>query len=312
MSTQRSDEEPLAHDAADEFLNIVLEDADVDLHTAIAKAVNLDAGLAAIIGPDRIVPTSASGQPNTNTPPRAESNIRITSSRSILFQWWTNVLLALRAFRKLFEFSTNRSACVWYRPTSTHDSHIQVHIEIGNSTSQRQSLAAVYQQIGVLAASLAEVRELADSQKQRDIVLFCAARLGSFRKTLENGEVTRDEAEKAIADVQQCLKATFGDRPINLTSNLMYPIATVGVVASSFMIVSDITRMNFSLVFSGLGMLNLLALFIYFYLFSGGRLTKKRARLTKIDRDLAGLKRVVHRLFDDADDLDFDRSGLPR
>jgi hypothetical protein len=301
MSTHRSDEEALAHDAADEFLNTILEDADVDLHAAIAKVVNLDVGLAAIIGSDRVVPTSTSGRPNAHTPSRVKSNVRATS-RSLLFQWWTNVLLAVgvlrHAFTKIFDFST-------------HDFLISVHIE--SSASRRESLAEVCHQIDILATSLTEIYRLANNLEQRQVTVFCVRRLGSFRKALENGEVTRDEAEEVVADVQQRLQATFRARPVSLTSYVTYLTATGAGAFSLLVSFWHITRINSSaLLLGGLSIFCSLVISIYFHLSSEGRLAQKRVSFTKIDSDLAGLKRVVHRLFDDADDLDFDRSGLPR
>jgi hypothetical protein len=216
--------------------------------------------------------------------------------------WWTNVLLAVGVLRhastKIFDFST-------------HDFLISVHIE--SSASRRESLAEVCHQIDILATSLTEIYRLANNLEQRQVTVFCVRRLGSFRKALENGEVTRDEAEEVVADVQQRLQATFRARPVSLTSYVTYLTATGAGAFSLLVSFWHITRINSSaLLLGGLSIFCSLVISIYFHLSSEGRLAQKRVSFTKIDSDLAGLKRVVHRLFDDADDLDFDRSGLPR
>jgi hypothetical protein len=95
MSSRHSDEEPLARDAADELLDALLKDADVDLHAAIYSVVDLDSGLIRIVGTDRIARCAYGSEGSTiraNSIGKPSGRMHF---RSALTQYWTFLLLII-------------------------------------------------------------------------------------------------------------------------------------------------------------------------------------------------------------------------
>jgi hypothetical protein len=304
MSSRHSDEGPLARDAADELLDKLLEDADADLHAAIDNVVDLNSGLVRIVGSDRMARTSGSERPTIRACSVVKPGGR-TGFRSALSRCWAALLLV---GDMLLRISMGRGVPLAKPVLSHHDHQFFIRmVTTEYSVAHRESLTEVYHRIDLLIGGLGGIHGLADNPQQQDVVHLCAGRLASFRKGLENGEISRDEANEIISGVQLTFRNMFGRRRVGYA---WIPNAIASLLVSSLVPLAEMERWTISAyVMGALGFM----LSISFWLSLEGTVygSKRRMQIMNIDGELTGLRRVVHRLFDDADDLDFDRSNLP-
>lgn len=304
MSTRHSDEEPFAYDAADELLDKLLMNVDADLDAAISKIIDLDAGLATAVGSDQAIPTSGS-----------ERSIAVNASVPKTFEllrsrWWAALALVggvlAGTVKGLAVF------VVYIRRFSRHDLSLGSIVGAGNSDiPYRESLAEARRRIDVLMGSLGGIYGLANTSTQQYTVQACVSRLAVFRRTLEDGEISRDEAKETIADIQLTFRKAFKHRRTATTPGIS--VCVVTLVAFSLAL-----KLNELVQWRLVALISCVLLFVLsgsVFVFADSlwhKLEKReRAQFAKIDNEFSGLRRVVHRLFDDADDLDFDRTGLP-
>jgi hypothetical protein len=306
MSSRHSDEEPLARDAADELLDALLKDADVDLHAAIYSVVDLDSGLIRIVGTDRTARCAYGSEGSTiraNSIGEPSGRMRF---RSALTQYWTLLLLiigdVLQAFR--------RRGARWVKSVLLHHDFQFVGAPEYNF-AHRAPLAEVRYRIDLLIGKLGGIRGLVDDSQRQRVVHFCVGRLAYLRKGLEDGEVSRDEANEIISNVQVSFRRSLLENRwvdyLGLVRTFGSVVSLSAVTLSALAHSAQWTNVWYYLICT----LSFLVSIPLWFSPDIIVLSRRGKQLVNIDSELAGLRRVVRRLFDDADDLDFDRSNLP-
>lgn len=289
MSTRHSDEEPIAHNAADELLDELLAGADADLHAALGDVVDLDAGLTAIVG------SHGSKRPVTHARPIRSDVVK--DSRLVPPRRRPRLLTCGGLVRGIIDLIT-----FWVKLVPPKWCHAAISTTTVFS-SRRQSLAGVLDQINALVDSLTKINRFAIVPKRRRNMQSCATRLVSLRKDLEDGEISRDEAKKVIAGVKLTLEMALKQQRSLRVSLPYFSTFPIGVALGIFTIYTGQLSYLFYATFGSLVILQLAMV--------EKSKSRKMGGLSKIYGKLTCLGRAVDRLFDDADDRDRDWSNLP-